>query len=747
MGSSTLHIKTEVECRVFLFDEEKGIATPGSYFNLEVRKGDQDLLFVSTEDETICCQILYNVEENDCDYRIVIGKTQFIKYSQDFLEQMRLAEQGDADAQYKLGKCYYYGRTVAKDYEKAVEWYTKSAKQGNVRAQSNLGFCYNKGWGVEKDCEKAVEWYTKAAEQGDANAQNNLGICYKNGEGVEQNYQKAVEWYTKSAEQGNARAQYNLGICYEYGRSVAKDYEKAVEWYTKAAKQGDANAQYNLGVCYIEGCGVEKDYEKGVECFFKAAKQGNARAQSNLGFCYNKGWGVEKDDEKAVEWYTKAAEQGDAIAQYNLGVCYYKGLGVEREYKKAVEWYVKAVEQGDASAQNNLGVCYDKGQGVEQDYLKAVEWYTKAAEQGNAIAQKKLGVCYEKGNGVEQDHTKAIKWYRKAAEQGDKDAENALKRIESNLENGRNQTNNTKPPYYLFFDTETTGVPEDYKAPASDTKNWPRLVQLGWILTDNNGNILHQGNEIVSPDGFTIPANASYVHGITTDKAMRVGKPLRDVIDIFLSDVKQSQCLVGHNISFDQHVVGAELYRLGLQDIVSHKQCICTMQSTIDYCKIPGYNGYKYPKLQELFYKLFGSNFEDAHDAMADITATKKCFFELKRLGVINSNSLQNFDFENAEIVCSVALKDFERGTFKIRKDINSRQYYLIIEPSFSGLEGSLIAYASDGSGRKPNYYKDSLIIYQNDDYFAAAFDKNSSEDEEEDEEEDYEDYMWFNKI
>lgn len=195
---------------------------------------------------------------------------------------------------------------------------------------------------------------------------------------------------------------------------------------------------------------------------------------------------------------------------------------------------------------------------------------------------------------------------------------------------------------YLFFDTETTGVPRNYKAPASDTNNWPRLIQLGWILTDINGNTLHQGNEIVRPDGFVIPTDAANVHGITTEKAMRVGKPLREVIDIFLNDVKRAKCLVGHNISFDQHVVGAELYRIGLQDIVSDKRSICTMLSTIDYCKIPGYYGYKYPKLQELYNKLFGCSFEDAHDAMADITATKKCFFELKRIGVISSEKYEN---------------------------------------------------------------------------------------------------------
>ena len=72
MGTSVLHIKTEVECRVYLFDEEKGIAKPGTYFNLEVRKGEQDLLFVSTKDEGLRGQIIYNVEELDCDYRLTV---------------------------------------------------------------------------------------------------------------------------------------------------------------------------------------------------------------------------------------------------------------------------------------------------------------------------------------------------------------------------------------------------------------------------------------------------------------------------------------------------------------------------------------------------------------------------------------------------------------------------------------------------------------------------------------------------
>ena len=184
MGTSILHIKSEVECHVYLFDEDKGIATPGKYFNLEVRKGEQELLFVSTKDETVRCRLLYEVEEHDTDYRITIARTQFKQYTQEILEildELCLAEQGDAEAQFCMGVRYTNGRGVEQDDEEAVKWYRKAAEQGNASAQCNLGWCYDNGEGVEQDYEEAAKWYRKAAEQGNASAQYNLGVRYTNG--------------------------------------------------------------------------------------------------------------------------------------------------------------------------------------------------------------------------------------------------------------------------------------------------------------------------------------------------------------------------------------------------------------------------------------------------------------------------------------------------------------------------------------------------------------------------------------
>jgi DNA polymerase III subunit epsilon len=78
---------------------------------------------------------------------------------------------------------------------------------------------------------------------------------------------------------------------------------------------------------------------------------------------------------------------------------------------------------------------------------------------------------------------------------------------------------------YLFFDTETTGLPKNWKAPVTDLNNWPRLVQLAYLLYDSNGNKISEGDHIIKPDDFIIPEDASRVHGISTEMANLKGKP------------------------------------------------------------------------------------------------------------------------------------------------------------------------------------------------------------------------------
>ena len=59
---------------------------------------------------------------------------------------------------------------------------------------------------------------------------------------------------------------------------------------------------------------------------------------------------------------------------------------------------------------------------------------------------------------------------------------------------------NLNNPQYLFFDTETTGLPYDDSISAEDDyRNWPRLIQLSWIMTDDKGVTTKEMNKIVIP--------------------------------------------------------------------------------------------------------------------------------------------------------------------------------------------------------------------------------------------------------
>ena len=188
---------------------------------------------------------------------------------------------------------------------------------------------------------------------------------------------------------------------------------------------------------------------------------------------------------------------------------------------------------------------------------------------------------------------------------------------------------------YLFFDTETTGLPTDWNAPVSDLENWPRLVQLAYILQDERGQLISQKNKIIKPSGFTIPSEASDIHGISQIIAEINGEDLSDVINEFDDYVKKSSLIIGHNIEFDAKIIGAEFLRLGKKDTLETKKQICTMKNSTDFCKIEGYYGYKWPKLGELHYKLFGNQFYGAHNAMVDVEITAKCFWKLKKLNII----------------------------------------------------------------------------------------------------------------
>lgn len=114
--------------------------------------------------------------------------------------------------------------------------------------------------------------------------------------------------------------------------------------------------------------------------------------------------------------------------------------------------------------------------------------------------------------------------------------------------------------------------------------------------------------------------------------------PIEYVLKMFKLTLQRSQYLIAHNITFDKGVVGAECLRYNMPEVLENIKLIDridTMKKTIDFCAIPSQYGFKFPKLSELYFKLFGRNFEDAHDALVDVRAMVECFFELKKREII----------------------------------------------------------------------------------------------------------------
>ena len=308
----------------------------------------------------------------------------------------------------------------------------------------------------------------------------------------------------------------------------------------------------------------------------------------------------------------------------NIARGYEFGIGMARNLAQAALCYVQAADKGCAEAAYHLGELYEEGKALPQDYQQAADWFAKASQLYHPNGEARRQACLRM---IEEENARlsAFQEEQRAARQAQLAQLAAAQKPQKTI---------------LFFDTETNGLPANYKLGVTATDNWPRLIQLGWIITDESGNILKRKSQLSYPQSFTIDADVTRLTGITTADAQRNGIALSDVLSEFMADVKSASLLVGHNVDFDMHIMGCELYRMGMNyRVLIDKPSVCTMVRSTDFCAIPStsryYSGYKFPSLTELYTKLFGHAFSGAHDALSDITATKDCYFELLRRGIV----------------------------------------------------------------------------------------------------------------
>jgi len=235
---------------------------------------------------------------------------------------------------------------------------------------------------------------------------------------------------------------------------------------------------------------------------------------------------------------------------------------------------------------------------------------------------------------------------------------------------------------YLTFDSETTGLPKNFKAPISDSENWPRLVQLAWQINDKEGKLINNKSFLVKPDNFTIPYNSEKVHGISTKIALKKGIDLIIVLKDFEKDIKKCKYIIGHNINFDKNILGAEFYRKNIESDLLNKISIDTGHISKQYCNLKGGfgGGLKMPKLIELYEILFGKKFSDAHDAAYDVNATAKSFFYLLKKEVYSNedSSSKKINYEEPKLkISNFSKKEIDETVSEKKIDVDIKSDFI----------------------------------------------------------------------
>ena len=157
-----------------------------------------------------------------------------------------LAEDGDAYAQYFIGKLYRDGGLLIPDSVEAQYWFTQAARQNLTVAQYALVKLYLSDDSEVHDTEEGIRWLKAAAQNGSNYAAYRLGKEYLLGKFMKQDEEKAVAYFTQAAEMGNQFGQYMLGKLYLTGQEFQYDKAAAVYWLTQAADQGNIYAEFFL---------------------------------------------------------------------------------------------------------------------------------------------------------------------------------------------------------------------------------------------------------------------------------------------------------------------------------------------------------------------------------------------------------------------------------------------------------------------------------------------------------------------
>ena len=293
-----------------------------------------------------------------------------------------------------LAMCYILGLGTKKNIPLAVKSLSVASTNGDAQAQFILGRIYALGYGVPKNSTKALGWFEKAAKDGPPNikqaakqevlvlagelATSKALTLYHQG-----HYNQAFKSIKRVASQGYAPAQYLMATFY-------------------AGHHAPGNPGKGTGVAETgtQSAGVRVHYNRlSVQWLIRAARRGYLPAVDLLALDCHLGRGMaKKNDALAWKLWHFSAAHGDVIGERDLAICYHDGIGTAVNTPKAAAWMKKAASQNDQASLYWLGNWYATGTVVKRNERKALACWRKAESLGGSIGEKAKAKIARMGN-------------------------------------------------------------------------------------------------------------------------------------------------------------------------------------------------------------------------------------------------------------------------------------------------------------------------------------------------------------
>lgn len=292
------------------------------------------------------------------------------------------AQEGNAEAMWRLGEMYYYGRRVGGDRNLARNWLQKGKERGNKDAamllekmeqhQTKLAkndpeALYIEGMDIldkvvkNKSPAEGIQLLKEAANAGSQAAVARLGYEYSRGKYVAKDLTKAKELYLQASENNQILGLSGLGSMYLSGEGVAQDRQTAFNYFKKAVDLGSTSDRENLAFCYFMGFGVNQDFEKALSEYISIIKldsfnsetldisntKERSRSLTHIGYIYSF---ILKDPLEGNQWFSRAIsiENPYDEAFYYLGMAFYKGEGIDQNKEKGIELIKKGKAMGNS---------------------------------------------------------------------------------------------------------------------------------------------------------------------------------------------------------------------------------------------------------------------------------------------------------------------------------------------------------------------------------------------------------------